>query len=57
MPTGALQYGAEGSFCVWEHTHAGRVLYVFDDEYLAQRFAVSVGSVVRAYVDIFYETK
>lgn len=46
MPTGALAYGEEGDFGVWEHSHNGRKLYVFSDEYLAQRFAVSVGSVV-----------
>ena len=43
-PTGALTHGEEGAFCVWHHTHTGRTLYTFADEYLAQRFAVSVGS-------------
>ncbi len=28
-------------FAVWEHLHTGRVLRVFEDEYLAQRFAVA----------------
>jgi hypothetical protein len=45
-PTGALQYGQEGSWAVWEHCLRGRVLHVFDDEYLAQRFAVSISSLV-----------
>jgi hypothetical protein len=31
-------------FAVWEHSHTGRRLHCFHDEYLAQRFAVSVSS-------------
>lgn len=46
MPTGALAHGEEGPFGVWYHAPTGRVLYTFADEYLAQRFAVSVGSTV-----------
>jgi hypothetical protein len=30
----------EQQFAVWEHLPTGRVLHVFDDEFLAQRFAV-----------------
>lgn len=28
-------------FAVWEHLPTGRFLHVFDDEFLAQRFAVA----------------
>lgn len=43
-PSGGLLYGEPGAFSVWEHSHTGRTLHTFDDEYLAQRFAVSIGS-------------
>jgi hypothetical protein len=49
MPTGALAHGEEGPFGVWHHAPTGRVLYVFADEFLAQRFAVSVGSTIHAH--------
>lgn len=32
------------NFAVWEHLPTGRVLRTFADEFLAQQFAVSVGS-------------
>lgn len=52
-PAGALLYGEEDAFCVWEHALRGRFLHVFADEYLAQRFAVSIGSQVQPHVVLF----
>ena len=40
---------ADTGFAVWEHAHSGRRLHIFADEYLAQRFAVSIGSTVQPY--------
>lgn len=45
-PKHALQYGAWGAYCVWEHTGAFRVRWTFDDEMLAEQYAVHVGSQV-----------
>jgi hypothetical protein len=45
-PKHALQHGAWGAYCVWEHTGAFQVRWTFADEFLACQFAVSVGSQV-----------
>lgn len=48
-PTGALIHGQPGAFGVWHHLPTGRALYIFDDEFLAQRFALSVGSTIHTH--------
>lgn len=45
-PKGSLPHGASGDYSVWYFGHTGRVLYTFDDEYLAMQYAVHVGSQV-----------
>ena len=44
-PKGAVPDApSDAPFGVWEHTQTGRYLHLFHDEYLAQRFAVSISS-------------
>lgn len=45
-PKGSLPYGAPGEYSVWYLGHSGRIMYVFDDEYLAMQYAVHVGGQV-----------
>lgn len=47
-PKHALLYGTWGAFCVWEHTGTFSVRWTFDDEMLAEQYAVHVGSKVEA---------
>lgn len=45
---GALRYGEEGSYHVWEHSNTGRKRWDFNDEYMAMQCAVKLGSVVES---------
>lgn len=47
-PKGALLYGEQGQYIVWETMPTGMYCWQFSDEYLAMQYAVSVGSQVRA---------
>jgi hypothetical protein len=49
LPTGSDPSApSDAAFCVWEHGPTGRRLHFFHDEFLAQRFAVSISSQVVA---------